>query len=55
MSEYRAQDYPDRRQRDEDDRRDVEIINRHAERLNREAIDTLEYQQIPLVWDWKSV
>lgn len=28
-------------------RRDVEIINRNAERLNREAKDTLEYQQIP--------
>lgn len=28
-------------------RRDVEIISRHADRLNREAIDTLEYQQIP--------
>lgn len=27
------------------DRRDVEIIDRHAERLNREALDTLEYQQ----------
>ncbi|HTS65190.1 MAG TPA: hypothetical protein VMH28_24375 [Candidatus Acidoferrales bacterium] len=27
-------------------RRDVEIISRHADRLNREAIDTLEYQQI---------
>ena len=29
------------------DRRDVEIINRNADRLNREAADTLEYQQIP--------
>lgn len=29
------------------DRRDVEIINRHAERLNREASDTLEYQRLP--------
>jgi metal-responsive CopG/Arc/MetJ family transcriptional regulator len=28
------------------DRRDVEIINRNAERLNREALDTLEYQQL---------
>jgi len=26
------------------DRRDIEIINRHAARLNREAFDTLEYQ-----------
>jgi len=28
-------------------RRDIEIIKRHAERLNREAMDTLEYQQLP--------
>lgn len=26
--------------------RDIEIINRNAERLNREAMDTLEYQQL---------
>ena len=26
------------------DRRDMEIINRNSERLNREALDTLEYQ-----------
>src|SRR5260370_26560422 len=29
------------------DRRDIEIINRNAKRLNREALDTLEYQQLP--------
>ena len=29
------------------DARDIEIIGRHAERLNREALDTLEYQQLP--------
>ncbi|MGA2877389.1 MAG: hypothetical protein ABSG13_00395 [Bryobacteraceae bacterium] len=29
------------------DRRDLEIINRNAERLNREAADTLGYQQLP--------
>jgi hypothetical protein len=29
------------------DRRDIEIIDRNAERLNREAMDTLEYQQLP--------
>jgi hypothetical protein len=28
------------------DRKDVEIINRNAERLNREAMDTLEYQRL---------
>ena len=34
----------DRLQRD---RNDTDIINRHAARLNREAKDALEYQQIP--------
>lgn len=29
------------------ERKDVEIINRNAGRLNREALDTLEYQQLP--------
>ena len=29
------------------DRRDIEIIDRHAERLNREAMDALEYQKLP--------
>lgn len=29
------------------DRRDLEIIERNADRLNREAFDTLEYQQLP--------
>jgi hypothetical protein len=29
------------------DRRDVEIINRNAGRLNREAMDTLGYQRLP--------
>jgi metal-responsive CopG/Arc/MetJ family transcriptional regulator len=28
------------------DRRDIEIINRNAGRLNREAMDTLGYQQL---------
>jgi hypothetical protein len=28
------------------DRKDIEIINRNAGRLNREAQDTLEYQKI---------
>ena len=28
------------------DRKDLEIINRNAERLNREAMDTLEYQRL---------
>ena len=29
------------------DRRDIAIINRHARRLNREALETLEYQILP--------
>jgi len=29
------------------DRRDIEIIDRYAERLNREALDALEYQHLP--------
>jgi metal-responsive CopG/Arc/MetJ family transcriptional regulator len=32
--------------RQERDRRDIAIINRNAERLNREAADVLEYQRI---------
>lgn len=31
----------------ERDRRDVEIINRNAGRLNREALDVLGYQSLP--------
>ena len=33
--------------REEQNRRDLELINRHAERLNEETHDALEYQ-IPL-------
>jgi len=29
------------------DRKDVEIIDRDADRLNREAMDVLGYQQVP--------
>jgi hypothetical protein len=35
------------RKNEERDRRDIEIINRHTECLNREAMDSLGYQQIP--------
>jgi metal-responsive CopG/Arc/MetJ family transcriptional regulator len=28
------------------DRKDLEIINRRADHLNREAMDTLEYQRV---------
>jgi hypothetical protein len=41
-----ARAYLARLESDERDRRDVEIINRNAERLNREAMDTLKYQQL---------
>ncbi len=33
--------------RDARDKRDIGIINRNAARLNREALDALEYQQVP--------
>ena len=33
-------------ERDARDRRDIGIINRNAGRLNREAMDTLEYQRV---------
>lgn len=29
------------------DQRDLEIIDRNADRLNREALDTLAYQKLP--------
>ncbi|PWT99418.1 MAG: hypothetical protein C5B51_27190 [Terriglobia bacterium] len=29
------------------ERKDIEIIERNADRLNREALETLEYQQLP--------
>jgi len=47
LLERAALAYLARIEREERDRRDVEIINRNAERLNREAGDTLEYQQLP--------
>ena len=34
-------------EKERQDRRDLEIINRNADRLNREADDVLGYQQIP--------
>jgi len=36
-----------RLEKDGRDRRDIEIINRNADRLNREALDSLEYQRLP--------
>jgi metal-responsive CopG/Arc/MetJ family transcriptional regulator len=46
LLERAALAYLDRLSRQERDRRDIEIINRNADRLNREAEDTMEYQQI---------
>ncbi len=37
----------DRARRDERNARDMEILNRRAGRLNREAADVLAYQVIP--------
>ena len=34
-------------ERQQRDQRDLEIIDRNADRLNREALDTLEYQPLP--------
>ena len=39
--------YLARLEREARDQRDLDIIDRNANRLNREALDTLEYQQIP--------
>ncbi len=40
-------DFVARRRRRARDQRDIEIINRNAEALNREAADALEYQIKP--------
>lgn len=40
-------EYLERRARERRDRRDVEILDRHAERLNREVEDVLAYQAEP--------
>ena len=45
--ERAAREYLDRLDAEERDRRDIEIINRHSRRLNREAADTLGYQKLP--------
>jgi metal-responsive CopG/Arc/MetJ family transcriptional regulator len=44
LLERAALDYLARLENEKRDRRDLEIINRNAGRLNREAMDTLEYQ-----------
>ena len=47
LLERAAEAYLARLEREQRDRRDLEIIDRNAARLNREARDTLEYQQLP--------
>ena len=39
-------DRVDKNRRRVREHRDIEIIDRNAERLNRQALDTLEYQQL---------
>jgi metal-responsive CopG/Arc/MetJ family transcriptional regulator len=46
LIERAALAYLDHLARQERDRRDIEIINRNADRLNRESADVLGYQQI---------
>jgi len=47
LLERAARAYLAQMERQQRDQRDQQIINRHAERLNREALDTLEYQKLP--------
>jgi hypothetical protein len=47
LLERAARAYLAQLERQARDRKDIEIIDRIAERLNREALDTLEYQQLP--------
>lgn len=44
--ELAARSYLDRAARLRREARDAEILNRHADRLNREAGDVLEYQDL---------
>ena len=47
LLERAAVAYLARLERQARDRRDLEIIDRNAERLNQEALDTIEYQKVP--------
>ena len=47
LLERAARAYLAQIERQQRDQRDQQIINRHADRLNREALDTLEYQKLP--------
>ena len=46
LLERAALAYLARIERDARDQRDLELINRHAEQLNEEALDALEYQKL---------
>ena len=47
LLERAARAYLEKLENEQRDQRDLEIINRNADRLNREAEDVLEYQQVP--------
>ena len=47
LIERAALAYLARLEADQRAKRDMDIINRNARRLNREALDTLEYQKLP--------
>jgi hypothetical protein len=47
LLERAALSYLTQMERQARDRRDIEIIDRSAERLNRGAMDSLEYQRVP--------
>jgi metal-responsive CopG/Arc/MetJ family transcriptional regulator len=44
--ETALRDYVAKEKPQELNRRDIEIINANADKLNEEALDTLEYQQV---------
>ena len=46
--ETALRDLVKRKTREERDKHEIEIINSNAEKLNKEALDVLEYQQV----DW---
>ena len=47
LLERAARAYLAQLERESMDRKDIEIINRNAKRLKREALDTLGYQALP--------
>ena len=47
LLEQAALAYLAQRERRARDRKDIEIIDRNASRLNREAMDALDYQRLP--------